>query len=222
MDYGKAPSKRELMPLDTTEIAIAVIGGAATVATAYLTNRKARHQKTKRVQAENEMRFQAAALDFAMFLDTWGDIVEQVKIMFDETELERFIIFRAFNGKHHPKWTTGVLQMRDAGQHPVSYVHYELDDDYKNRLSLIGSSGYARVIVKDLKDCGIKEIYEAEGVTDSFWAFIDRRESKDGMSHAITYCSFATTQESGLSEATITRCKVITGRLKGAAQAFQN
>lgn len=210
------------MVFDLTDLLIAVVGAFTTIAVTLIGAKLKQTEKNKRLQAENEMRFQSAALDFAMFLESWADIQGEVSSLFKETNVSRFIIFRAFNGIEEYRWTTGVLQMRAEGDKPVSYVHYELDSDYKVRLLDLQKFGQLRLVVDELPESGIKEVYKAEGVSDSIWYFIDKRVLEDVGSAALTYCSFSTKTGDKLTEEEVTRCRLIVGRLKGAAMAFKD
>ena len=209
-----------------SDVVIALIGAISTITVGLLGYLSRRKQTNKRVQAENEISMQRVALDFGAFLSEWREITEEIHTLFDETELDRFLILRAFNGVESPRWTTAVLQLRKEGQKPVAYVHYELDKDYKDRLHLIQREGYDRIVTAELDECGIKYIYESEGVRDSFWAFIDKHQmthpTSKQVASVITYCSFATMSKKGLDENTITRCRVLVGRLKGAAMMFHD
>lgn len=175
----------------------------------------------ERHQAESEMRFQRAALEFPDFIEEWSHISEDVVRLIEETCIDRFIILRAWNGHLEPRWTTAVYQIREVGQKPVSYVHFELDIDYVQRLREISITNSMMFNVDDIPDSAIKEVYRAEGVKSAIWAHLHSATTPEGAS-SHTYCSFATHNEGGIDEATQTMCKIITGRLKGIALSFDN
>jgi hypothetical protein len=138
------------------------------------------------------------------------------------TNVDRFLILRAWNGHLAPKWTTAIYQVRSGEQKTYSYVHYELDQDYVERLRYVNMNGCLYFKTEDLPECGIKDVYHAEGVTGSLWLQLEERWVQNTSSRAITYCSFSTHHPEGLNEDEITQCKILAGRLKGMAMAFGN
>ena len=178
----------------------------------------ARRAKRERDQAENEMGFQKAALSFTDFVGEWGEIEKELHSLVKETDIDRFLILRAWNGTLKPKWTTAVYQYREGSQEPRSYIHFELDDDYAFRLSQIISTGSLVFAVEEIPDSYVRQIYNAEGVKHSAWFFLSRKEletNKDCV--AISYCSFATHSDEQLDENTLTRCRILVSRLKSLA-----
>lgn len=203
----------------------AFIGACSVVAVAligYFTEmRKRKAERQQRVQAELELTLQSVQLELSDFIKEWGEISIELANLMNETELDRFLILRAWNGHLYPKWTTAIYQMREGDQKPFSYVHYELDSDYQTRLATIQNNGPLIFKTEKLPPSGIRDIYRAEGVKDSLWCHISTKTLKNrGNAKAVTYCSFSTHQESGLDSTTILRCKVLTGRLQGLALSF--
>lgn len=203
---------------DNAEVLAASITTVGVIAAAVIGYMDRRKTKLKLKQAEQEVGLQRAALDFAGFMEEWHETTHDIEKLFAETNIDRFLMLRAWNGSLDPRWTTAVLQMRQGPQEMVSYVHYELDVDYVSRLKEISIRNTMIFNVADLPDCDIKRIYEAEGVECAFWAHIDTRQ-KDADSAAITYCSFAS-HDGTIDETTALRCKLIAGRLKGVSGGF--
>lgn len=172
-------------------------------------------ERSLRQMAVREMDFQNATMEFAELAHEWGSISTEIDALIKETNVDRVLVLRAWNGAMRPLWTTAVLRVRDNGQDPISYRHYELDADYVDRLKKITAGQPLVFKTEDIPECGIKSIYQAEGVTESFWAHIGSKELKGSDSRAITYASFSTYEPAGMSEADITRCKLLVGRLKG-------
>ena len=202
------------MPINTEIIVgfLAVVAGGI----GYL---RIRLEKAKTNRAEHEMSFTRAALDFGQFIHDWGSTHDEIVDLLNKTSVDRFMVLRAWNGISTPKWTTAVLQIRSGGQEPISYVHFELDNDYVGRLNDIRFSQTAYYDTASMAESAIKKVYEAEGVTGSLWAMIERRSGTRG-AEAVTYCSFATHEEGGLTESDQTRCRIVAGRLKGISEAF--
>lgn len=205
-----------------SEIIVALIGLAGVAISTWLGWLKWRAQLRRGNRAEQELKFQAGALDFSGFLQEWDGVHHDLKTLMQETEIDRFLILRAWNGSLAPRWTTAVFQMRQGAQDPISYVHFELDDDYVSRLRQIAKDGPLLIDVDHAPSSAIKDIYEAEGVTASAWFHLETStlEEAPGCA-AITYCSFATHSAEKMDEKTFTRCRTIAGRLKGVSSAFR-
>lgn len=202
------------------EIAVAVIGLIGICITAWVGRQKQIKQKVRADQAESEMRFQRAALDFGGFMAEWGETHSEIEKLLKETEIDRFLILRAWNGHLNPKWTTAVFQMRIGDQEPISYVHFELDADYVSKLKDISINNTIHFSTSGIPDSAIKRVYEAEGVKYAVWCHISTDKTPSGAA-VHTYCSFATKDNPSVAQSTITRCSILAGRLKGVAMAFQ-
>ena len=200
------------------EVMVAAIGGATTVAGLLLT--QTRIARTKLKQAENELNFQREALTFPEFVGEWAETHRDISDLMENTNVDRFMIFRAWNGLLEPRWTTSVYQLREGEQEPLAYIHFELDADYVDKLRHIVRKGYLYLTVEELEESAIKKVYETENVTGSYWAHLDSLSLPDSQSRAITYCSFATHVEGGLTPAELTRCRIVASRLRGLALAF--
>lgn len=205
-------------PSISGEIIASLVGAFGVIvasAIGYYAQRRVKHRLT---QAEREVTFQRAAIDFAQFMEEWQELTHEIERLFADTNIDRFMILRAWNGSLDPKWATAVFQMRQGVQEVISYVHYELDVDYVSRLKEISIRNNIQFNVCDLRESGIKEICENEGVTSAIWCHIDTRKISSDSS-AITYCSFAT-HDGEIDAATAFRCRLIAGRLKGVSGGF--
>lgn len=206
------------MTLDVTLITTLVTSLTA-IAVGFLSYLKIREERLKSNQATRELTLQQAAFDFTGFMSQMNGFHQELMNMMETTDIDRFLILRAWNGKLNPRWTTAIFQIRQGSQDPVSYVHFELDHDYVDRLRTLVNGGDVVFRTDELPDCAIKRVYMAEGVTASRWFLIETKES-DKNSRSITYCSFATHKPQGISEELGTRCKVLSGRLLGMASSF--
>lgn len=176
-------------------------------------------ERSKRLQAENEIKFNRAALQFPDFVHEWDHIGAELANLVETTEVDRILILRAWNGTLEPRWTTAVYQLRQGAQSPISYVHFELDSDYVDRIRQVVQKGSGYWEVHEMPDSAIRSVYEAEGVKSSFWSHIDSVRTDDHGSTGITYASFSS-HEGPLSPETQTKCRILTGRLKGLAAYF--
>lgn len=205
--------------MDWTEIFVALIGLAGLVVASIIGRGKRKLFEARAAQAEHELKFQREAMDLSAYLEEWSGTQTELEALMDETCIDRFLMLRAWNGSTQPRWTTALYQFRQGNQKPVSYVHFELDQDYVERLKEMVHRGTIRFSTAEIPQGAIKSVYEAEGVTSSVWAHIETMNRTDGAA-AITYCSFATHSEEFIPDDVVTRCRIFVGRLKGLAHAF--
>lgn len=194
--------------------AAALVGALA----AIFTKRKKDTAEKELNRAHNELSHRAEAISFERFMHEWADIQREVVQLFEETNIDRFIMLRAWNGATSPKWTTAFLQLRAGVQQPYSYINVELDDDYIDRLKRAINQQHlvfrtADIVAPSL----VKQIYDAEGVKSSAWFHIANYDFDEGESRAIMYCSFATHSDEEIDSRTLTRARMIVFRLKALA-----
>ena len=202
------------------DVAIAGIGALATIAVAIIGARATRKQKARAEQAEREIQFQSAALDFDGFFGEWKEIHDELQHLCDTTCIDRFLVLRAFNGKAVPRWVNAVFQYREGSQKPVSYIHVALDSDYIERLRRITSSGSIAFRVADIPDSLIKGIYESEEVKASAWFHIGTYDLEDTDTRMIAFCSFATHLDIEIPPDVLTRCRLIANRFQRIADSL--
>ena len=178
-----------------------------------------KHKNKELDMTQAELDFQRYSLDFGQFLNEWGDTHQEILNLINTTKIDQFMILRAWNGENNPKWTTSVLQIRESDHKPVSYIHFELDSDYVNRLRSLKISNYNYHTTEDLPDCAVKDVYLVEGVKSSLWALIGFSDVIDGK-QAVTYCSFTTRDPEPITPEEVTKCKILMGRLKGIQNLF--
>jgi hypothetical protein len=126
------------------------------------------------------------------FLSHWGSFERKLKKILEETEVDRFILFRCWNGVDDPMWTTAIYQFREGGQEWFNYYLVPLDADYQKRIRNMKADGVHAVKVDDIPQSMIKTVYEGEGVCYSMWYHVcsDPSEGTDHVAH--TYFSAAT------------------------------
>lgn len=165
-------------------------------------------------QAKAELKIQREASDFTRFFTHWNYINQEIESLMRDTCIDRFMLFRAWNGVLEPKWTTAVFQIRRGKQQPTNYVHFELDNDYRSKLRKMVEEKDLYFEVDKIEDSTIKEVYEAEKVTASYWCHLDTKDLKAEGCREMSYCSFATHGETPIPDEVLTRCKIIASRLK--------
>ena len=204
-----------------TEIIVALLGLIGVIVTACIGRQRSNRQKKVIELAKRELGYRADALSFHDLFSDWNDIHHELTALVEDTNIDRFLLFLAWNGELAPLWTTNIFQFRQGIQTPVSYVNFELDEDYVDRLRNTIRRGTTRLKTADLPPSAIKDVYDAEGVKDSVWFHVESSTLEGSKSKAITYCSFATHGDTPLTRAEITRCRLIVGRLKGMARSLR-
>lgn len=197
-----------------------LIGLASVFCTGVLGYLKFNEERKKVAQAEKELRFQREGLDFTDFLEEINVLYKELDDLMLNTNIDRFMILRAWNGELTPRWTTAVFQVREGTQKPIAYVHFELDNDYVERLKEIAVKKSIVFNVCDIPPSAIKSVYESEEVKASMWYHIGTNELEGSKSKAVTYCSFSTQCEEGINDITATKCGIIASRLKGFSLSF--
>lgn len=208
------------------QITMAIITGAVAIVTtlvpAYLVfAAKTKQLRSDKEAAELQISHQTFELGFVDVLARWDAIQRSLKDLTAETEVDRFLILRAWNGKTNPKWTTAIFQWREGDQTPVQYINFEIDDDYRERLNILRTgAGPMNLTVSELPKSLIRSVYEAEGVTHSKWFHLGD-DKIDDSSTAITYCSFAT-RRGPITPATRVRCQIVANQIQGVMKQQRN
>lgn len=205
------------MEINLTDIVIALIGLIGVCVTAYAGVKRVKLEKKKTAQAMDELTVQRAMMGMSWFVDEWETIIKEIDHLIETSNIDRFLLLEAWNGELSPQWTTAVFQRRQGDQEPVSYVHFELDDDYVSRLQTISRGQVLYFEVDSQPESFIKQVYQAEGVKHAVWCHLAKRQI--GTNHLISYCSFAT-HEDELDPSVVTKCRILAGRLSGMAHAF--
>lgn len=200
----------------TDEMAAVISAGFAAIGVmfaAWITTRP----KTKSNHEALEYEFKQRTMDFSSFLQDWPPLHQDIKALIDETCIDRFIIFRAFNGLHKPTHTTAVFEIR-AVESGFVYIRVPLDSDYTNRMERMETDKRITFQTSELPPSVIKDIYQAEGVKSSHWAYIETKDipHKKG-AKAVTYCSYSTHGDDPISPEVVTRCNLLVNRLQGVA-----
>ena len=196
-------------------IVVSIVGGLFAFIASR--SRQVREGKEKVDQVERELQFKRDALGLAEFVEEWENLRAEVLRLIDETCIDRFILFRAWNGKYSPRWTTGIYQIRSSDQTVTPYISYEMDSDYQGRLIATMRNKSHFIDVGEIVESDVKAIYDAEGVKQSFWCHIINLALSGSDSRAIVYCSFATHSDEDIGGALRLRCSLLSSRFKGLA-----
>lgn len=201
----------------TAEVLVAFLGLIGTLAGVFW----GRAQQSRAIQAEAEITLQRDVFDFTRYTQEWGDTIQGVKELQRNTSIDRFLLLVVFNGIHTPRWVSDVLQIRDAAQQPISYRHLEIDESYREMVArCAANTGGYLIKVKDMPNCLLKDIYIAEGITESAVFHIETRIHPESGAAAYTICSFATHNEEGITAEDLRQCRILAGRIKGLAALY--
>lgn len=217
--------------LFTSEVIVALIGLIGVLVTL------ASKQKSQRIQQETqqllaiaeehakelqrELTAQAYFFSFGFYLHEWQSIESQAMAIINETEVDRILMFQAWNGKNEPRRTTAVCQFRAEGQEMVTYREVEPDLDYKKRLRSMKEFGPHHFTVSEIPDSLIKSVYQAEGVLSAVWMHVSSILIPNTPAAAMSYTSYASHTVKVISDETITRCRLLNDRLTRLAQDFE-
>lgn len=169
-------------------------------------------------QATNELMSRRAALGFSKYTSDWNEFLKDLELLGKTSIMDRFLILNAWNGNLNPERTTAVFQ-RHFGDHPTTdYIGVGVDEFYNQMLRHIEVAGFGRYKTSELKG-DLKDYYEYEGVTESVIFFIEAK-SYEGGGRSVGYCSFATHDVNGFTDADVGRCRAMVGRLKMLALSF--
>lgn len=100
----------------------------------------------------------------------------------------------------------------------MTYIHVDLYEDYQERIRSMISRNDINFVVDEIPESSIKSIYLAEGVTSSYWSHLHSFALPNSVSRAVVYCSFATHADRAMDEATLTKCRLLSSRLRGIVQ----
>lgn len=208
--------------MENQGIIIAGITALGAIAAAAVTGfMRIRELKLRLEQANHEITFQRDALDVTAFIGDWDGLMAELRALMADTNIDRFLILRAWNGHLEPRWTSAIFQLHKQDKQILSYIHVELDKDYIDRLRQITTAGPVVFTTETASESSlIRGIYETEGVQEAMWAHVESLSVSGATTKAVTYCSFATSKPGGLDAIARTRANLVVGRLKGLAHNF--
>lgn len=205
----------------TAEFLIACVTTLGAVIVAYIQSKKAKDKDKKLKEKEKEVETAqieviATRKSFEAFVRTWSGVVFQINRLINDTEIDRFLILHATNGKTPLKKTTAIYQIREAGQQVFSYQDIELDDHYRNMLRHIEKHGHYYFVVDNEPDCLLKRIYVLERVKSSYLKLIEIVENEHVK--IINYASYASHISGEITLNTRTLCDMTNSKLSGSVE----
>src|SRR5690606_8387613 len=132
----------------------------AAIIVALISSRRSRQAKVELQATKVELRFKHAALSFKMEGIDWDHLHNELRLLFNNTQIDSFIVFCAWNGFNDPLWTTAIFQFR-RGEN-IALLHVETDADYNRMLREIKDKGSVVVRTKELTDNMLRQHYISE------------------------------------------------------------
>lgn len=165
--------------------------------------------------AKQEIDLDSYALSFS-FIESWNEIAAKLTEIFKKTRATRFLMLRAWNGYEAPRYTTAIIQYRQGQVEHSDYVHFELDEDYVQKLLNTRRRKMWKVDTSAEGNTAIGGIYRSETppVKHANWYFI-HDEKVDEKRVLITYCSFATDSDEAFTESDEIRHRALVGIIQG-------
>lgn len=137
-------------------------------------------------------------LKFSQYQKIYDTVIK----MMNDSNVDRFLIFVAVNGKTELRKVTCIFQKYkhdENGMDAVSvYKGLKVDNTYVRYLYDTEKHGEITLQAEKIEPSLVKDIYESEGVKWSNWKFICRLNI-DGRNDLIAYCSAATFNEEGFN-----------------------
>lgn len=178
-------------------------------------------EQARRKQAEWEVNVRQSVPRYTDFVLNYERQHKEVRHLIGSTEIDRFVQFKAINGREMPKYTSAFHQIREGGQDLWEFEHVPLDKHYENLFTQILTGEPARVITTQLPASMLKDIYTAEGVTASLVFYITSFVLDEDAGVVVhVYISLATHSPDLISDVTTTRCTMMVNRLRAFAAIF--
>lgn len=154
-----------------------LIGGIVAIVLAviaYLEKRKVKQKDAQIASLQEEKKSSELRLnlvDKILDIALLGKIQDAVKIMFNETKADRFLILVAINGKVNFNVVSVIYeQHKDSeyrGNAIARYKNLEIDEDYRIMLKNAEVNSFIEIEVETMRDCLLKRIYQVEGIKHS-------------------------------------------------------
>lgn len=135
--------------------------------------------------------------DFSMYNEL-GTIIDDI---FAATSAERFLLFTAVNGSTDFNRVSALYDrdLQKPGEAVRRYANLLVDEYYRRMLKSAEMDGPFQFLTAEARDCLLKKIYEAEGVTEAKIIFLRRIPMLDG-NDRLFFCSVATRAAEGYSD----------------------
>ena len=137
-------------------------------------------------------------------LQAFNRLYNLVHNVFARTTADRFLILGAHNGKETMRFASAYYeQHKDSEDIETSdvmlsfgavskFVNFEFDDHYRTMLKKAEVEGVIELVVAEMPDCDLKNIYQAEKIHHSKVYFLERIKNYDNhQNDLILYASLA-------------------------------
>ena len=163
----------------------------------------------ERTHLVSEISFREEVLSFPLEPWQWAKLDEALDKLFENTNITRFYLLKAFNGRNDPTHATGIMLKIDKKYKRFDYKYYRLGSWYKQTLYRIRQGNDVLVDVAEMPDEEpLKNDYQVEGIKFSFWTHFMEETLSDMQTVSISYASFSS-HTGPISAETVAQCNNI-------------
>ena len=177
--------------------------------------REEREREIAKKEAEYRIEFHRKVQNPYVPLNQWQPVADQIETLCQESIIDRVLLLVALNGDSVSTHATVIWDYR---AHPhkqkFEYVDVKLDPDYVLRMNRMVSEEYFHFKTEEAKGTLIGKYYEAEGVKNSLWIHLGKRNSINTDQVAYKFMSFATHEEGDFTSEDIRKIVNIAGEVK--------
>jgi hypothetical protein len=182
----------------SNEIAIALIGGLATIVAsliAYFKDLRAKRTATDNTKLLDEIQQLRKTFDESRKiiaekdlkvdilkklaeLGVFNELTHSVDRIFEKTRADRFLILFSMNGTHELRAVSVAFELRRNPTSSGAIVRYrdvEIDSEYRELIYKLERDGVIDLVRKDMKQQILKDFFTIEGLNTIKLSFVERR-----------------------------------------------
>ena len=164
------------MDKSITDIITALIGSASVIIPSYLVYKRGK-KKLNKSNKSNEIK--AKVVDHLLGFFAFDEVKYNISKLFDVTQMDRFLILVAINGKAKFNHVSVVFEQHKDNKNKVHatarYYDLEIDKSYKEMLHRCEIESKVELVVDEMKPSMLKNIYAMEKVKYSQVRFMTRK-----------------------------------------------
>jgi hypothetical protein len=195
------------------------IGAIATALTGWFARRRKKLKDENTSLADRNAKLARFILNDFQLFNELGTIIDDI---FANTSAERFVLLSATNGASDFRNVSAMYDRDDKinpGEAVRRYANVKIDTHYQGVLKSAEHNGPFRFVTSEAQDCLLKDIYRAEGVTESKVMFLRRIPMSDG-NDRIFYCTVATRSPEGFTDDERVLIRTYAGSLQAIMQEW--
>lgn len=165
-------------------------------------------------EVEHKTRLQA--IDYILDFDVFNRLVSTINDIFENTTIDRFLIFYGTNGVQPINTVSVVFQMESSQWRIDALTKYKeltVDQHYKEMLGFIEKNEMILLHADTMEECLLRDLYAAEGVKHSIVKFLSRKHLTPTQD-LVLYCSLASHSDAEIKPCEISYIKAKFGVVK--------